>query len=199
MSNNIRKLRTERKMTMRDLAEKMSGEKPVHFTTIAKIERSHRRLTTEWAKRFAEALDVSPAELSDDFAGSGQPVAAKAIPVIGMVAAGNWQEAVEQTDEYIEAPRPSGTAFGLVVHGHSMNKIAPEGATVIVDPEQAALHDGAYYVIENGDGDATFKQYRSNPARLEPVSDDSAFKTLTLGQHAFEVVGRVVGVYQQLM
>lgn len=184
---------------MRELGEKLDPVKPVHFTTIAKIERSQRNLTAEWALRFAEAFDVPASEISDDFADARLRVPAKAIPVIGMVAAGNWQEAVEHTDKYIEAPRPSGNAFGLVVHGHSMNKIAPEGATVIVDPEQPELHDGSYFVVTNGEGEATFKQYRSNPARLEPVSDDSSFKTLMLGQDAFEVVGRVVGVYQHLV
>ena len=201
MDNNIRALRTERGWTMRELAERMSTEgAPVHFSTIAKIERSQRGLSAAWAKRFAQVFEVTPAEISPEFAElGGKPgTPAQQIPVIGMVAAGNWREAVQETDSYIAGPASGKNAFGLVVSGQSMNKIAPEGSVVMVDPDQMQLHDGAYYVVMNGESDATFKQYRSNPARLEPCSTSDEYKTIMLGADAFTVVGRVVGVYQQL-
>ncbi len=199
MGNQIRDLRKVRGWSIRELAERMSVEgQEVHFTTVAKIERSQRQLTAQWAKRFAEALGVTPAEISSDFDMLAGPQQARQVPVIGLVAAGNWREAVQETERYIAALAEGRNTFGLTVAGRSMDQIAPEGSTVMVDPDRLELHDGGFYVVMNGDGEATFKRYRSNPARLEPCSSDTSYSTIVLGSEAFTIVGRVVGVYQQL-
>ena len=191
--NNIRDLRVARGLTMRDLGEAMG----VHFTTIAKIERSERRLTADWARRFADALGVRPHEVTGEPAHQG-PASTNWIPVIGMVAAGNWQEAVQHPLDRVAAPLSGPSVFALRVDGESMNKVVPDGALVMVDPEQLELHDGQYYVIMNEDGEATFKQYRSSPARLEPSSTMDDFKPMLLGQTQFTVVGKVVGAFRYM-
>lgn len=197
MSNHIRKLRQAKGWSMRELADKMStAENPVHFTTIAKIERSQRKLTPEWIKRFADALGAFPSELVDDYDLVGFPLVARQHPVIGMVAAGNWREAAQETTRYIAAPVKARNAFGLVVDGTSMDKIAPEGSVVMVDPDCFDLHDGGLYVVMNDDSEATFKRYRADPARLEPVSSDPDHGVIQLGRAPFSVIGKVVGVYQ---
>lgn len=200
MSNNIRKLRQSKDWSMRQLAEEMSTEEsPVHFTTIAKIERSQRKLTREWIIRFAKALQVQPSEIIDDHELVGFPLVARQHPVIGMVSAGNWREAVQETDRYIAAPVKGPQVFGLTVDGNSMDKLAQAGATVLVDPDRRDLLDGKYYVVMRDGGEATFKQYRASPARLEPCSTDDSHKPMMLGQEPFSVVGQVVGVYQNLV
>jgi repressor LexA len=193
MANNIRERRLARGLTMRDLADRMG----THYTTIAKIERSERRLTPDWVARFASALGIDPSDISTN--GSTLPAGgAKPIPVIGLVAAGNWREAVQSADEYVPAPSAGPNTFGLTVEGDSMNKVAQAGSIVMVDPDQAELHDGAYYVVMNAENDTTFKQYRANPARLEPCSDNPEHRTIPLGRIPFSVVGRVTGFYTPL-
>jgi len=197
--NHVRELRQARGWSMRELAEKMSEQgEVVHFTTIAKIERSQRKMTIEWAKRFADAFGVQPAELLGDEATGIFPIAGGQIPVIGMVSAGNWREAIQETTDYITAPVSAQRAFGLVVEGDSMDKITPEGSTVLIDPDDCDLRDGDYYVVLNGDGEATFKRFRAEPARLEPCSNNPAHSVIMLGNKPFTITGRVVGVYQKL-
>ena len=191
-ANHIRELRDQRGWSLRELADRMG----IHYTTVAKIERSQRRLTHEWATKFAEAFGVKIFQVASDYEGASFPLVARQHPVIGMVAAGNWREAVVETDDYIAAPVTGRNAFGLRVDGASMDRIAPEGAVVMVDPDQPDLHDGSLYVVMNDESEATFKQYRANPARLEPCSSDPTFKPIVLGQQPFTVVGKVVGVYQ---
>lgn len=197
--NHVRELRQARGWSMRELAEKMSEQgEVVHFTTIAKIERSQRKMTIEWAMRFAEAFGVQPNEVIGEEVAGIFPIAGGQIPVIGMVAAGNWREAVQETTDYIAAPVAARRAFGLVVEGDSMDKVTPEGSTVLIDPDDCDLRDGDYYVVQNGDGEATFKRFRAEPARLEPCSNNPSHTVIMLGNKPFTITGRVVGVYQKL-
>lgn len=94
------------------------------------------------------------------------------------------------------APVNGKNIFGLEVAGDSMDLVAPAGATVLVDPDHFEMHDGSLYVIMNGDGETTFKRFRTDPARLEPLSSNPEHKVIPLGQTPFSVVGKVEGVYQ---
>lgn len=194
MGNNIRELRAERGWSMRELAERMPG---THFTTIAKIERSQRRLTHDWVDKFAKAFGVSPNAI--DFDGWGEPAnMARTVPIIGMVSAGNWREAVQRADEHFGGPSSGANTFGLTVEGDSMDKVAQPGSIVMVDPDDFEMLDGAFYVIMNEEGETTFKRYRASPARLEPCSTNSEHAPIPLGRAQFTVVGRVVGFYTTL-
>src|SRR3546814_3249207 len=57
--------------------------------------------------------------------------------------------------------------FALFIDGDSIDKIAPDGATIIVDPSDKLLVDRALYLMMNGTGGATVKLFFSDPARSE--------------------------------
>jgi transcriptional regulator with XRE-family HTH domain len=59
MPNRIRELRVARKLTMATLADRVGTSEQ----QISRIERGHRRLTDDWMRRIATALDVHPFEL----------------------------------------------------------------------------------------------------------------------------------------
>lgn len=117
------------------------------------------------------------------------------LPVIGQVQAGNWTEAIGRPAGFMpsfshQSPR---NAFGLDVVGDSMNKLAEEGTRIVVDPDDKSLYPGKYYVVINGRGETTFKQFRHDPARLVPCSDNPAHKDIVLGgEETFTIVGRVI-------
>ncbi|MFW2829904.1 LexA family protein [Sphingomonas sp. ID0503] len=120
----------------------------------------------------------------------------RAIPIIGQVAAGNWREAVRHPLASMPALDPSipHRAFALRVAGDSMDLRAQDGATIVVDPEDRSLYPGRLYVVLNEDGETTFKEFRSDPARLVPLSSNPAHVDIVLGQGHFEVVGRVIWI-----
>lgn len=184
-SNRLREVRKRKGLTMADLGEKVG----VHFTTIAKIERSQRRLSGELLHALAVALDVPPEELVEAIP---MTVAVRMVPLIGKIAAGNWREAVVDPDGYVPAPVRGGSCFALRPDGDSMNLVVGADAVIVVDPEQLDLHDGRLYAIMNGEGETTFKRYRNDPPRLEPVSSNPEHKTMQLGREPFTVVGRIV-------
>ncbi|CAN5573894.1 hypothetical protein BH10PSE14_BH10PSE14_06380 [soil metagenome] len=114
---------------------------------------------------------------------------------VGRVPAGSLREALRETTDTVEVSGnlPKGI-FALQVDGESMNKIAPLGADVIVDPNDKALFSGDLYVLSNEADEFTFKRYLENPARLVPLSNDPTHKEIRLGAEPINIVGRVVSV-----
>lgn len=119
---------------------------------------------------------------------------AEEVPLISWVAAGQFSEAPAQWDsgdyeKVIADGLRAGTHFALTVRGDSMNLIAPQGSTIIVNADDRELVSRAYYVFRQGD-EATFKQFMSNPDRLEPVSMDRSYEALPITPDT-TIVGRV--------
>jgi len=122
------------------------------------------------------------------------------VPLVSWVEAGDLTETVDpysigDAAEYIPVTHQRNTLIALRVNGQSMNRIAPEGSIVIVDYADKSLISGQYYVVKI-DGRATFKRFRSDPARLEPDSTE-AHETVFIRQET-DVVGRVIQVINQL-
>lgn len=120
-------------------------------------------------------------------------VPTRLIPIIGSVAAGNWREAIEQpmgTMPMPEEDMPS-DAVALRVVGDSMDKLVPDGGIVIFSPSDRELFADNYYVVINGEGETTFKQYKPDPARLVPCSNNPKHTDISIGEGGFQIVGRV--------
>jgi SOS-response transcriptional repressor LexA len=130
----------------------------------------------------------------------GRAARARMLPIVGLVSAGTWREGFEHVRGHM--PSPDGTlgnhAFVVIVEGDSMNKVVADGEAVIVDPGQRDLLPRRYYVVRNGSGETTFKQYQEQPARLEPCSTNPAHQTIYPGQEEFIVVGRVMKAVRDL-
>lgn len=125
----------------------------------------------------------------------GPDPSVRKIARIGMVPAGSLREAIAETDGSIEVPAnlPRGV-FALEVDGESMNKIAPLGCDVIVDPNDKQLFSGDLYVLSNDAGEFTFKRFVQDPARLVPLSSDPSHEEIPVGGTPLNIVGRVVSV-----
>lgn len=146
-----------------------------------KVTKGKRRLTVKEADTLSRYFGLTPD--ADEV---------KRIPIIGLVSAGAWREAIEHPRGWMPSPDRalSNYAFAVVVEGDSMDRVADAGEVIIIDPADIELVPGKYYVVRNGDGDTTFKQYRGDPARLEPCSKNEAHQTIYPGRDVFTVVGR---------
>lgn len=83
-----------------------------------------------------------------------------------------------------------GDWIALKVEGDSMDRISPPESIIFVDRRDKVLVPNACYVIATGDGEATYKRFRSNPMRFEPVSTNPAHETI-YPQREPLIVGRV--------
>ena len=125
---------------------------------------------------------------------------ATAVPVLSWVAATRFHEAgtnYSEVEHYVPVVDPPGKrCFALTVVGDSMNLVAPEGSTVIVNPDDDGLVVRRFYVFRQG-AETTFKRFMMNPMRLEPVSSNPLHEAIELTRET-HIVGRVIRVITDL-
>lgn len=131
---------------------------------------------------------------------AAEPLApdARQVPIIGLIAAGNWSDAISQPLGFTWTDRGGKSSFALQVDGDSMDQIAPPGALIIIDPDDRDLLDGKAYAVMNDMGETTFKTFRVDPARLEPASSNKTHCTIVLGRDGFRIIGRAVKIVADL-
>lgn len=108
----------------------------------------------------------------------GGPRQSREVVRLSWVAAGRLGpvdpvESVNTDGRFRADGLPPGDWVALEVRGRSMERIAPEGSTIIVSRSDRTLVNGRYYVIVSDEGDGQFKRYRANPARFLPYSLDA--------------------------
>jgi SOS-response transcriptional repressor LexA len=169
----------DRKVTQAELA-KVAGMPSQ--SAMSNVLKGIRRLTLK------EAAEIKT------YLGLEETPSVQWVPLIGLAYAGNWNEAIQMSGGSIAIPmgKAGREAFAVEIRGDSMDKLLPEGGWAVVDPAQINLFTGRVYLIQNGDDDVTIKRYASDPARLEPVSNNDMHKPIMLTGLHYRVIGRVV-------
>jgi transcriptional regulator with XRE-family HTH domain len=181
--NQITAVRKRAGLTVEELAQKTG----LSTTYIWRMERGERNVSLKNLQKMAEALGVAPSELIES-----KPVAD--VPILSWVSAGMMARDDVQQDVIGEIRMsdldPRGDWVALRVDGDSMDRISPPGSLILVDLTDKALVPNACYIITDSDNQATYKRFRSNPPRFEPVSTNPSHEPIFPdGDPA--VVGRV--------
>lgn len=176
-----------------ELLKKLLAERPKE--TQAALARLVGITPDKMSKTLAgkRALRLEEANILRAYFGLDKPKEAPVmLPIVGLVSAGAWREGFENIMGHMPSPDRSlsSDSFVVIVEGDSMDLVAQPGEGIIVDPRDCDLVTGRYYVVRNADGETTFKQYKDNPARLEPCSSNSEHQTIYPGREQFTVVGR---------
>lgn len=149
------------------------------YDTYVQHERGERGIPRA-AARYAAAYRVPEGWLLTGEGSPDGPIPATTVPVISWVSAGKMQVADADPD----APRipitglPEGRWIALEVEGDSMDRISPPGSRIFVNTADRKLVPNACYVISGPDGAASYKRYRPNPDRFEPVSTNPVHEPL---------------------
>lgn len=188
--NRIKELRKKRGMSQAELGEAL--DPPITDSTVGKLENRRQALSLDYMLQIATALDVTLADIMGYTARSN----AIELPVVGRIAAGNWQEAVAMSGDTQAVPGHLNgkDLFVLRPEGDSMDQVVPEGGYIVVDPHDREPRDRKLYVIMNGNGETTFKRFCANPLQLLPCSSNPNHKPIPVGAEPFVVIGRVVHV-----
>ncbi|MBB4146047.1 S24 family peptidase [Rhizobium rhizoryzae] len=115
------------------------------------------------------------------------------VPLIAKVSAGDLQRddlRDEQIGTITVGQLPAGDWIALEVDGDSMDRISPPESIIIVNRADKRLVANACYVVADENGQATYKRYRPNPDRFEPVSTNTAHEPI-FPQQLPAVIGRV--------
>lgn len=145
-------------------------------------------------RRFsAEEMDKIRQWLGDEAPAPGTSVGT--IAVVGSITASGFANAASRPIGRMHKPDPSipDHALALDVEGDSMDLFVPDGGRIIYDPEDRSLWPRRFYVVQNGDGETTFKRFFADPARLEPCSSNPRHATIELGgDDPYVILGRVI-------
>lgn len=159
------------------------------YDTYAQHENGTRGIGRASGK-YAKAFRVSEAWL---LTGEGQPGSDLIVPHLSWISAGAMMrdDVADEALGTIEvAGLPPGDWFALTVRGDSMDRISPPDSVIFVNRRDRNLVANACYVIDDGEGNATYKRFRPGPMRFEPVSTNDKHETL-FPDNEPTVVGRV--------
>lgn len=121
------------------------------------------------------------------------------VPLISFVAAGNWSDAVDNfspgnADAWIDTTvQIKQHTYALRVQGDSMEPKFPDGAIIIVEPEDEAKN-GSYVIVRQNGSEATFKQliYDGAQAYLKPLNSRYPIMPLLIDATICGVVKQMV-------
>ncbi len=159
---------------------------------ISQLERGVNTTTKE-LPAIAYALGVAVHEIDEDYAPDMTGVPTTTVPLISWVSAGTLtQDEIqgEALGKVRVADIPPGDWIALRVEGSSMDRISPPESIILVNRNDKQLVPNACYVIADQDGNATYKRFRSNPTRFEPVSTNPDHEPIFPDNDVY-VIGRV--------
>lgn len=171
--------------------EAMSSDVGISVSQLSRFENGEREPRVDELLRIAARLRV-PWQEFIQAASTGW----LAVPLISKVSAGQLiqhprLEALDEEYHHIySADLPAGDWIAMRVEGSSMDRISPPESVIFVDRRDKQLVPNACYVIDDPEEGATYKRYRPDPVRFEPVTFTEGHKTI-FPENEPRVLGRV--------
>lgn len=186
IGKNIRFLRAKAGLTQQQLADKIGMSQSI----VGKLEMETRSMKIDVLEKIAEALDVSLSELIF----KAHPFPYRHVPIRGVVNAGEPMIAFDDLTDYetVAFDTERSDFFALKVQGHSMDKVAPDGSTIIVDPREndpQALHKQPIVALQ--DGEVLFKIWDNTLKLFQPKSTRDDYDPIP-AKYGAQILGRVV-------
>lgn len=119
------------------------------------------------------------------------------VPLLSWISAGQLIDAesqipAEDVPLLAFADLGRGDFFALKVKGDSMNRVSPDGSTIVINRNDKNLAPSKPYVFWHRTEGTTFKLWRPDPDRLVPHSWNDANQTIFIKRkNDFAVLGRV--------
>lgn len=203
LGNNIRYLRTKRGFSQDYIAEQLGYKS---YTTIQKWESGVSEPPIKKLKELSLLLNVDMDDITNkDLQAESNSIApiinkhSIIINVPGKVAAGIPLEAIEDivdTEEISGDMANTGTFFGLIIHGDSMEPKISQGDVVIVRRQEDAETGDIVIATINGDDTICkrLKKYKDGIVLLStnPAYDPIYFSNEEIETKPVKIIGKVV-------
>ena len=180
---------------LRDLSkvtlEELSDDVDISVSQLSRFESGTREPRVDELLRVAARLKVPWQEFVETTSTGWL-----AVPLISTVSAGRLIqnpriEALDEESQHVYAAGlPVGDWIAMRVDGSSMDRISPPDSIIFVDRRDKRLVPNACYVIDDPEEGATYKRYRPDPMRFEPVTFSEGHRTI-FPENEPRVLGRV--------
>jgi len=196
IGNYIKQLRDRKGLTTEELGKRVGVTK----ATISRYENGSRKISMDDIPKFASALDVSPMDI---LIGTKQisnveivsEEMAK-IPILGTIACGDPILAEENIEGYMYENKenlPSGTLFGLIAKGNSMEPSIPHGAKVLIREQTEVEYGEIAAVLVNGDTEATLKRIKRQGDIIMLMPDNPNYEPYIVTEtNPARIIGKAV-------
>ncbi|MBQ5312107.1 MAG: helix-turn-helix domain-containing protein [Oscillospiraceae bacterium] len=191
-TDNLRRLRRERKLSQQDIAEKLGMTRQAY----CHYENEKRRVDIDNAMRIADILGVTLGELSGDdegLFGGFEPIRSQKLPLLGKIACG---EPIfdEITDTYISVSADIKADFCLVCKGDSMINARIHDGDVVMIQRADIVDNGRIAAVAVGD-EVTLKRVYYYPEKdfLELRPENPSYESLIFTGQELEQV-RIIGL-----
>lgn len=179
VADNIKMLRQKFNLSQEQLAE-IAG---VTNTAVSSWERGVSEPRMGAVQRIADYFGIDNSNIINRDgmrSPSSERTGFVSTPLYGAIAAGDPLEMINSDDSHpvpSEMVRKHPRAFLLTVKGSSMDKVVPNGAYALIDPD-ADVFDGDPVAVNINGFDATLKRYYklTNGVLLKPDSSDPTHK-----------------------
>lgn len=168
----------------------------LNTNTFTSNENGNRPISRKMAEVYGAKLGVSAGWLLYG-EGEAERLSSFDVPLLSKVSAGmlKQREGVREADieRFIKVhDLPPGDWIALSVEGDSMNRVADDGAVIIVNRADDTLVDGQFYIFALEDGHATFKRFRRHPEpMMVPYSTNPDHFAVAVSERELYVFGRV--------
>jgi transcriptional regulator with XRE-family HTH domain len=200
IGKRLRALRQERGLSMKAIAAKLSDVvgKPVHFTTVGKLETGKISVTIDWGTAFAQVLQVSLQEL---LSGGFSNREASIVPVFQRRAGEETRDDRLDLFSFKErvgsavAPDVSSSAYAIfpLPLGTLIPFLETGFLYLVIDPEQRKLVDqGVYALSVQGSEKHELARFDEASLRFIPMAKDGQDRPITVGDQPFQIIGRAV-------
>lgn len=149
-----------------------------------------RKLPLEFGERIAKKLKLTAAEI---LLPSEARIGLDRVGLISWVSAGKLTRGEIQDEELgtvLVGGLPKGDWVALKVEGDSMDRISPPESVIFVNRRDKRLVPNGCYVVMDEEGNATYKRFRPNPNRFEPVSTNKDIEPIFFDKDP-QILGRV--------
>lgn len=141
----------------------------INKSALSKLENNKQGWDGPMLYKLAAALDVNvidffnEAEHHRDGNVTDGPDIKGTVPLISWIQAGQWQDVIDnlypgEGERISTTYRVRKHTYALRVRGDSMEPKFPDGAIIIVEPEENP-EPGSFVIVRHNGGEATFKQF----------------------------------------
>lgn len=205
LSNNLKKLRKDRRMTLEELAEAIGTSKQ----TIHRYENGViANVPPEKVVQLAQTLGVTPAELMGWESGAHRaagimPIESKRIPMIGEIACGEPIYANEEHETFATADKDLDADFCLRAHGDSMVGARIYDGDIVFLRSQNAVDNGEIAAVIIND-EATLKRvyYYPNEQKLILLPENPRYAPLVYVRDelsGIKIIGKAVAFQSRVI